>query len=376
MLATVAVAVLAFAAVVAGSVLPDLLEDDPPIIAVVTSDLSDTFGQLLEDGSFGTEVEVRFVDDEAEAHQLVLDGKARAAFSAGTLSFREEPSASIEALATQAYRIATLPGVLASLDLTLADAQPLIDPEPLPVTLLDPPDAEGEESSQSDRVVASATVILLLMSMSIYGATILNGVVEEKSSRIAEVLMGALRPWELLLGKVLGILALAVAQIGAGIVSGIVAITIFGTADLPDVGAEVGILAIIYLVLGLLLYSFVFAAAGATASRQEDAQPVAVPITFTLVATYLLSLTVVGGEPNSLFARILSIVPISSPLAMPPRIAVSDPPLWEVALSLALLLITIPIVIRLAGRVYAGAILHIGPRIGLRDAWRSARETG
>ena len=149
----------------------------------------------------------------------------------------------------------------------------------------------------------------------------------------------------------------------------------FGASNLPDAGLEAALAALVYVVLGLLLYSFLFAAAGAAVSRQEDAQAVAMPLTLILMAVYLLSLTVVVGNADSGFARVLAIVPFSAPLAVPPRIAVSDPPLWEIAFSIALLLITIPAVINLAGRIYAGAILRTGPRIGLRDAWRSSRET-
>jgi ABC-2 type transport system permease protein len=282
---------------------------------------------------------------------------------------------SIEALTNQAYRVATLPGVLERLDLTLEEATPLIDPQPLPIEILQPPTESELEASDSDRVIASAAVVLLLMSLTLYGAWILNGVVEEKTSRVVEVLMGALRPWQLLLGKVGGILTLAVGQLVLAVGSVLLAVVIFGTADLPDVGLRVGVAALVYLVLGLLLYSFVFAAAGATVSRQEDAQTVTMPISLTLVGIYLLSLTVVVNNADSTFSRIVSILPISSPLAMAPRIAVSEVPAWEIALSIALLLVTIPGVVNLAGRVYAGAILRTGPRIGIREALRSSRET-
>jgi ABC-2 type transport system permease protein len=200
-------------------------------------------------------------------------------------------------------------------------------------------------------------------------------VVEEKTSRVVEVLMGALRPWQLLLGKVSGILVLAIGQLAVGVGATAVAMVAVGTADLPDVGLEVGVAALVYAVLGLMLYSFVFAAAGSMVSRQEDAQSVTLPITLTLVAVYMLSLTVVVNNPDGTFARVLAIVPFSSPLAMTPRIAAGDPPAWEIALSIVLLLITIPAVVNLAGRIYSGAILRTGPRIGLRDAWRSSRET-
>ena len=377
LISTGLIVLLAFGAVAAATILPDVFEDDPPVIAVVASELPDGIVGLLADGSLGTEVTVRTAGSEGEARRLLEDGAADAALFGGpTLAFRDEARSSVEALANQAIRLSSLPTVLERLDLTLAEAGPLINPEPLPVVLLNPVDpALDDEVSDSDRGVATFAVVLLLMSLTLYGSWILNGVVEEKTSRVVEVLMGALRPWQLLLGKVGGILALAVGQLGVGVLSAGVAMSALGTADLPEVGLEVGVAALVYVVLGLLLYSFVFAAAGATVSRQEEAQTVTMPISLTLVGIYMLSLTVVINDAESGLARVISIFPLSSPLAMTPRIAVGEPELWEVGLSIVLLLVTIPAVINLAGRIYAGAILRTGPRIGLRDAWRSARET-
>lgn len=370
------IAVLAFGAVTAAAVLPDVFEDDLPVIAFVAAAEPGGVAALLEDGSLGTEATVRFVPDEAEARRLLRDGVADAAvFEGPRLAFRDQSAASIEALVNQAYRLATLPEVLERLDLTLDEAAPLISPQPIPVSLLEPSASAASENDDSDRVVASAAVVLMLMALTLYGSWILNGVVEEKTSRVVEVLMGALRPWQLLLGKVGGILALAIGQIAVGAVAATAAMLIVGVGDLPDVGLEVGVTASVYVVLGLLLYSFVFAAAGATVSRQEDAQAVTLPVTMMLMAGYLLSLTVVVNNPDSVFARLLAMLPFTAPLAMTPRIALGDPPLWEIALSVGLLLVAIPAVINLAGRIYAGAILRTGPRIGLRDAWRSSEET-
>ena len=369
------IAVLAFGAVAAATVLPDFFEDDPPVIAIVAAEVPASVPGLLEDGSLAIEATVRLVASAAEARTLLRDGAADAALYGGpTLAFREQSAASLEALVNQAYRLATLPETLERLDLTLEEAAPLISPEPIGVALLEPR-AEAASTDDSDRVVASAAVVLLLLSLTLYGSWILNGVVEEKTSRVVEVLMGALRPWQLLLGKVGGILALAIGQLAVGVTAAAAAMVVVGTADLPSVGLAVGVAALVYVVLGLLLYSFLFAAAGATVSRQEDAQSVTMPITLTLMAVYLLSLTVVVNNADSVLARVLAIVPLSASLAMTPRIAVGDPALWEIALSIALLLITIPAVVNLAGRIYAGAILRTGPRIGLRDAWRSSRET-
>ena len=368
------IVLLSAAAVLAGTLLPDFFEEDPPVIAVVESDLPPGLATLLEDGSLGATADIQRVPSTQEAQHLVQDGTADAAIYAGpTIAFRDETSGSTRNLIIQAYRLAALPAVLDQLDLTLEDARPLISPDPIPVTLLDPPD--GPEPNEAQAGIATAAVVALLMTLTIYGVWILNGVIEEKTSRVVEVLMGAIRPWQLLLGKVCGILALALAQIAAAAGTAALLILLSQDVDLPAVTGEVAVFAIIYAILGLLLYSFVYAAAGATVSRQEEAQSVTMPITFTLLGVYMLSLIVVIQNPDGMLARIASIFPLSSPLAMTPRIAVGDPALWEIALSLTLLLITIPLVIRLAGRIYTGAILQAGPRVGIRDAWRSARET-
>lgn len=368
------IVLLSAAGVLAGNLLPDLFEEDPPIIAVVEADLPPGLATLLEDGSLGSTADIQRVPSTEEAQRLVQDGTAEAAIYAGpTIAFRDEASATTRNLIIQAYRLAALPAVLDQLDLTLEQALPLISPDPIPVTLLDPPEGPGPSEAQSG--IATAAVVMLLMTITIYGGWILNGVVEEKTSRVVEVLMGAIRPWQLLLGKVCGILALALSQIVAAAGTAAILILLSRDLNLPEVAGQVTAFAIVYAILGLLLYSFIYAAAGATVSRQEEAQSVAMPITFTLLGVYMLSLIVVVQDPDSAVARVVSIIPFSSPLTMAPRIAVGDPALWEIALSLTLLIITIPLVIRLAGRIYTGAILRTGPRIGLRDAWRAARET-
>lgn len=375
-ISTLLIVVIAFGGVAAATILPDVLGDETPVVAVVAPDVNETFGQLLDDGSLGTEVDVVFVADRDEAERMVANGAAVAAFYAGpSLIFNRESDRSIDAVVTQAYRLSTLPDVLSRLDLTLEEAAPLIDPEPIPIILLNPVEDDGEGASDADRVASSAAVVLLLVSLTAYGSWILNGVVEEKTSRVVEVLMGALRPWQLMLGKVGGILLLAGSQIVVGVAAALIAISIFGTTDLPDVGLRVGAFAAVYLVLGLLFYSFIFAAVGATVSRQEEAQTAIMPINFTLIGIYFTSLTLIVSNPDSLVARVLSILPLSSPLAMTPRIGVGSPPLWEIALSLTLLVASTAAVVNLSGRIYAGAILRSGPRIGIREAWRGARET-
>ena len=210
------------------------------------------FDACLEDGSLGAAADVRSASSAEEAQRLVRDGIADAALYGGpTIAFLDETSGSTRNLIIQAYRLAALPAVLEQLDLTLEQARPLISPDPVSVVLRDPPDGPGPDSAEAG--IATVSVVALLMTLTIYGVWILNGVIEEKTSRVVEVLMGAIRPWQLLLGKVSGILALALAQIGAAAGTAGLLILVSRDVELPEVTGQVAAFAIVYAVLGLLL---------------------------------------------------------------------------------------------------------------------------
>jgi ABC-2 type transport system permease protein len=125
----------------------------------------------------------------------------------------------------------------------------------------------------------------------------------------------------------------------------------------------------VWFLLGYALWSVAYGALGALASRSEDAQAVSAPATIVLVAVYVFALTALY-DPDSLSSRVASLIPVTAPLVMPIRIARGEVALWEVALALALTAAAIYALVRLGGRVYAGAVLRTGAKVRLRDAWR------
>jgi ABC-2 type transport system permease protein len=239
------------------------------------------------------------------------------------------------------------------------------------VVPVDPEDgASGSASNDEDRVLAFFGVIFLFISIVTYGQWILIGVIEEKSSRVVEVVLGAVRPHRLLAGKVLGIGALGLAQL---ILVGAVAFVLIQQAssfDIPDAAGITAVSLVVWFLLGFAFYATAYAATGSLVSRQEEAQNAAFPLTMVLMAAYFIaSFSFTGDNP---VLRVASLLPPTAPMTMPLRMAAGDAAGWEVALSLTLMVLTTYLLVRLAGRIYAGGLLRSGPRIKLKDAWRSS----
>jgi ABC-2 type transport system permease protein len=125
--------------------------------------------------------------------------------------------------------------------------------------------------------------------------------------------------------------------------------------------------------LGFALYAVAYAAAGALASRQQDADSAGQPVTTVLVTAYLLSYVVVSADSSSVLSHVLTILPLTSPFVLPARSALVGVPLWEHAAAILLILASIYALMRFAGRIYAHGLLHSGPRIPLRTAWHLGR---
>lgn len=229
------------------------------------------------------------------------------------------------------------------------------------------------DRDESVRAGAAAVgLVLLFMSVQVHGAAVLMGVVEEKSSRVVEVLLGRVRPRALLLGKVLGIGAVGLAQVVLTAAAALVALVAVRSIDVPKVPPDTIVWFVVWFVLGFALYATVFAGLGSLVSRQEDAQTVVMPATLPLLASYIVSFAVVE-DPGSLLARITSIVPVTSPMVMPVRLATGSPAVWEIVASIVLVVAAIAVVLRLAGRLYEHNVLRTGSRVGLRETWRSLR---
>lgn len=371
-LSTAVIAVLVVAGVVGSDRLPELLGAGTRQVGV-TAQASD-FVPALEEAAHALDVEVSFaiVRDQAEGEWLLADGAIDAlVLGPGAVAYRSRDLAPVTAVVTTATRSAALPGQLRDLGLSLEQARPLLVPSPPAVRILEPLPERDADSA----VLAALSPVVLYIALVLYGSWVLNGVVEEKSNRVAEVLLATLRPTELLTGKVLGIVLVGMAQVTVAAAALVLGLALTGQARAPDVAMPVLAASVLWFLLGLVLYNFAYAALASTVSRQSEANTAAMPITFVLVVPYLLALTVIPNAPDGALARVLSILPPTAPLVMPTRVALGTPSIFEHVAAVALSLPTIAGVIWLAGRIYSGAILRVGRRVGIRDAFRSARET-
>jgi ABC-2 type transport system permease protein len=230
---------------------------------------------------------------------------------------------------------------------------------------------EPASSATSDAAILVAMVgaSLLLGSIAVYGQWVLTSVVEEKSNRVVELILATVRPRHLLAGKVIGIGLLGLGQLAlvAGVAGTLLAV---GAFDAPtSLGASVA-LVVPWFALGFALYAVAYAAAGALASRQQDANSAGQPVTLTLIAAYFVGYVALSADSGSTIAHVLTVFPLTAPLVLPARSALVGVPLWEHALAVVLVLVSIYVLVRLAGRLYAQGVLHSGPRLGLRTAWR------
>jgi ABC-2 type transport system permease protein len=215
--------------------------------------------------------------------------------------------------------------------------------------------------------VAFIAVLLLYGQLVGYGIWVATGVIEEKASRIVEILLATVPSRTLLAGKILGIGTLGLGQLFLIAAYAIGLATVTGVLEVPVRAAGTAAL-----VLGwFAFYACLFAVAGSLVSRMEELQNVIVPINLLILASFFVSINAVR-DPDEGVGVLASFLPFSSSLAMPVRIALGAAPPWQIALSLLILVATIGALIPLAGRLYAGAVLQIGPRVKLRAAWRGA----
>jgi len=236
-------------------------------------------------------------------------------------------------------------------------------PPRLAALALSPPPAH--EAARD--VTAIAASLLLYLTLVIYGGALATGVAQEKTSRTAEVLLASVRPRQLLAGKIIGIGACGFAQLAIVVSAGLATNALAHSAEIPSTIWSLLPASLLWFVLGYGLYSFAYATAGAIVARQEEVQFATVPLSFPLLASYLLSYAAVGS-PHATWLKVCSFLPPFAPSLMPARIALGTIAWWEVALGALVTLAAVYGMVRLATRVYSSAVMHSGPRL----SWRAA----
>ncbi|MCR6704011.1 MAG: ABC transporter permease [Cellulomonas sp.] len=233
---------------------------------------------------------------------------------------------------------------------------------------------EPEPARDGGQIVAGYLAgILLFISLMTAGQLVAQGVVEEKSSRVVELLLATLRPAQLMAGKVLGIGVVGLLQVALVVAAGAGTATALGLLDSSslDLGTT-ALWALVWFVVGFAMYALVLGALGALVSRQEDVGSVIGPVTTLMIVPYVIGISILPWDPTNSLATSLSYVPFCSPMLMPMRIALGVAETWEVLLALGLSIALVPVLVWLAGRIYSGAVLHSGGRMKVREALRRA----
>ena len=305
--------------------------------------------------------------DEAAANQALRDRTVDAVVIGNELRGFDGVDHNLEGLVQASARNIAVTSLLDRNGVSQAERDAANDPAPLHVDVLEPPPPDRSVNA----VIAFVGVLLLYGQLFGYGIWVASGVIEEKASRVVEMLLSAIRARQLLLGKIVGIGTLGLAQlifissfaIGLALFTGAIHI---GPTALGAVGLVIG-----WFILGFSFYATLFAAAGSLVTRMEELQNVIVPINLTILVSFFISIGALQ-DPNGRLQVIASILPVSSALAMPVRIVLGAAPAWQIALSLTLIVGSTVLLVPLAARLYTGAVLHTRGRVKIREAWRSA----
>ncbi len=302
----------------------------------------------------------------AESEAALRAGQVDAVLTAGRITGLQGIDQTLLALVQTSAHAEAVDAVLEEHHVPAAQREAASNDEPLEAGVLEAPPPHRQDNA----AIAFIGVLLLYGQLFGYGLWVATGVIEEKSSRIVEMLLSAIRPRQLLAGKIIGIGVLGLCQLVAiaGFAIGLGLAT--GAVDVPGTAIAAAALVLGWFVLGYAFYASLFAAAGSLVTRIEELQNVIVPINLTILVSFIIS---VGSlqDPNSTLAVVASILPVSAALAMPVRIVLGAAPGWQIALSLTLLIGSAVALVPVGARLYEGAVLRTGSRVKLREAWRA-----
>ena len=366
---------LTVAFILAGVFLPSLLGGSEQAARIgVSGTPPASFAEVLAQTAASANVEVvtEVIADETSGEARVREGTldGLVAFSAdGTPAFvvRDKGAGPFTQVVIGAVQLARVQEFLGQAGIDPAGlATAAAPPE---ILELEPPDPNRDASF----LFANIGVILLFVSIFTFGTWVLTGVVEEKQSRVVEVVLSTVQARDLLIGKVLGIGLLGLVSLVVMVTVGLVAGTTTGRFSLPSTTLTAVVQLFVWFGLGYAFYSTALGVLGALASRMEEASNASAPVSILASVAYVFALVVATDDPSGVPARIATFLPPVSPMVVPLRAALGAIEPWEILLSVTLMLATIWLLFVIGARVYSGAVLSTGGRIKLRDAWRASR---
>jgi ABC-2 type transport system permease protein len=229
--------------------------------------------------------------------------------------------------------------------------------------------SQGDKGALSEFLLAYVMVMLIYGTLLTYGITVMSSVMEEKSSKVMEVLIASVKPFELMVGKVVGIGLVAFTQylIWAVVVFALSAMSLQYNAKFQfDLSPMLLVYFVLYFVLGYLIYATLYAAVGSAFENPQDAQSLTTPITFLIIIP-IVAMNYVISKPDSVASVILSLVPFFSPILMMGRLTITDVPLWQVLLSIGLMVGTFYAVMLFSAKVYRIGVLMYGKKPSLAE---------
>jgi ABC-2 type transport system permease protein len=318
---------------------------------------------------YGIKLEVEAVAGPAAARAQVESEDADAALGPHGLTVGENPDDALVALIQNAASTVSGEARLRAAGLSPAAAAAALNPPPLPTVEISTGEGEGGTG------LAYIGALLLYIALITFGYAIASSVVVEKSSRVVEVILSAIRPVQLLAGKLFGVGLLGLLQIATIAAVGLAIAIPGGAISLPHSTVETVVLVLVYFVLGYVFYGGAFAAAASLVSRQEDTQSTTAPIMVILIGSYVATNAALGN-PSGGLAVVGTFLPPMAPLVVPGRAAQGALPAGELAISLALMLASIVAVIVVAARIYDRSVLRFGTPMKLREAISFALRRG
>jgi ABC-2 type transport system permease protein len=364
--------VVVAAIVVPALIVDDVMEYDVGVTGAVPAGLVDVV--IAQGSAADTSVTMHRFDDRAEGEAAVRDEDIDVLVVDGhELVWRGDADESLRTLVASSIQLAAVQDRATAAGLTPEDLAALAAPVEIDDTEL----GVVAGHSADDESAAFVMSILLLVALATYGQLVLSGVAQEKSSRVVEVLLARMPARTLLAGKVAGIGLLGLAQLLATAVAAFVATLAVDAVDIPAISGRVLAWVVVWFLLGYAIFATAYGAFGSLASRTEDAGGIAAPVTTLLIVAYWASLIAVSNDPEGGWARFVSMFPVTAPFAMPARIALGTTSWWEPMVAAGLAVAGIAGLVRLAGRIYSGAILRTGGATRLREAWHlQARPAG
>jgi ABC-2 type transport system permease protein len=285
----------------------------------------------------------------------------------GSVRFQEEADAVLTQVVSRAVIELRSAAVVAAADI---DTTALEAAQEAPaVAIVDPPDAD----TQGRFIVANIGAVLILVGIFGFGFTVLTGVVEEKQSRVVEVVLATVRARDLLMGKVLGIGILGLVQLAVFVIAALIASLVTQRLELPASTPAAIALVAIWFILGYALYATVLGALAALASRMEEASNVSTPVTVVAIVAYFVAIFAVSEDPSGAIAVITTFLPPTVPFVVPMRAAFDAISAAEIGGAIVVTVAAIWLLFEVGARIYSGAVLQTTGRMKLRDAWRAGR---